>query len=94
MELIAHALFAVLRWLWETLVESFLFELVWHTVLFNVGRAALLLCTLGRYPRGAALECHEDRIAAFGLLVVLAVGFAPLIHGSAPAPVPTMPLGD
>lgn len=40
-------------------------------VLFNLGRAALLLVTAGRYPRGRSLQAHTGRISAVGILVLL-----------------------
>jgi hypothetical protein len=46
-------------------------HLLVNLVLFNVGRAALLVVTLGRYPRGRALLAHEGRIAFCGILVVM-----------------------
>ncbi|MFC4764200.1 hypothetical protein [Dyella koreensis] len=42
----------------------------WDVVLFQLGRAALLFFTLGRYPRGSKLDEHSDRIAGMGLFVL------------------------
>jgi len=48
-------------------------HLLYNIVLFNLGRAALLLISLGRYPRGRNLSAHEGRISACGVLVVVLV---------------------
>jgi hypothetical protein len=62
-------------------IMKFVLEwLIWDTVLFNLGRIALLLCTLGRYPRGAALHRDANRIAAAGALVLLATWSAVALH--------------
>lgn len=45
--------------------------LLWDCVLFNLGRGSLLLCTLGRYPRGPALRRDNNRIAIAGMLVLI-----------------------
>jgi hypothetical protein len=45
-------------------------------VLFNIGRGALLACTLGRYPHGRELERDADWIAVTGFGVVLLTGLA------------------
>ncbi|MDE2156446.1 MAG: hypothetical protein KGJ32_11225 [Xanthomonadaceae bacterium] len=69
---------AVLRFF----LESLLVDLVWGVLLFNLGLVLLWLLTLGRYPRGAAVERHANRISRFGLLlVVIAVAGVRLLHG-------------
>ncbi|HEY0197112.1 MAG TPA: hypothetical protein VGC19_01060 [Rhodanobacter sp.] len=65
--LVTDALLATVRFVFETLLWSF--------VLFNFGRITLLLCTFGRYPRGQMLKRDETRIALTGLLV-LACGWS------------------
>ena len=40
-------------------------------VLFQLGRGALLIFTMGRYPARATLERHRGRIQCVGLLVLL-----------------------
>jgi hypothetical protein len=42
-------------------------------VLFNLGRAFLLLVTLGKYPRGIKLEKDVNLISGVGVGVLLAV---------------------
>ena len=69
---------AVLRFF----LESLLVDLVWGVLLFNLGLVPLWLLALGRYPRGAAVERHANRISLFGLLlVVTAVAGVRLLHG-------------
>ena len=43
---------------------------VWSFVLFNLGRAALLLVTLGRFPRGLDVERHANQISLAGVFVL------------------------
>jgi hypothetical protein len=64
---IAHGIGSVLKF--------FLCHVLWEILLFNLGRAALLVCTLGRYPHGRWLELHNDRVSFFGI-VVLALAWA------------------
>jgi len=45
--------------------------LIWSFVLLNLGRITLLLCTLGRYPRGRTTERDTNRIAFTGLVVLI-----------------------
>jgi hypothetical protein len=47
------------------------YYIIWSLALFNIGRAALLLVTLGRYPRGAAVERHTNQISLVGLGVLV-----------------------
>ncbi|HVC17947.1 MAG TPA: hypothetical protein VNE18_11685 [Rhodanobacter sp.] len=69
---------AVLRFF----LESLLVDLVWGVLLFNIGLVLLRLLMPGRYPRGAAVERHGNRISLFGLLlVVTAVAGVRLLHG-------------
>lgn len=54
-----------------SVIKFFLFHLLWEIVLLNLGRATLLLCTFGRYPRDQWVELHSDRISTAGLAVVV-----------------------
>jgi len=56
----------------RSLLRQALIATVWEIVLSNLGRITLMACTLGRYPRGVALERHADRIAVAGFAVLLA----------------------
>jgi hypothetical protein len=44
--------------------------LIWSFVLFNLGRAALLLVTFGCYPRGLDVERHTNQISLVGAFVL------------------------
>ncbi len=78
MEEIAEGLFrgviSILRWI--------VFELIIHIVLFNLGRVALLLATLGRYPRGKLTEKDEGIIALLGIFVIVAVWCAIALYNN------------
>jgi len=63
-------------------LEGMVVDLVWDILLFCLGLVLLWLLTLGRYPRGAAVERHANLISLFGLLaVVTAVAGARMLHG-------------
>ena len=64
---IARPILAALRFV--------LVHLLVNVILFNLGRLALLLVSLGRYPRGRDLVAHEGRISACGVLVIVLVWF-------------------
>jgi uncharacterized membrane protein YcaP (DUF421 family) len=55
---------------------------LWSLVLFNLGRAVLLLFTLGRYPRGPALRQHSNRISFVGVLVLVALWTSIAVHNN------------
>lgn len=63
----------------------YVWDILWDTILFQLGRIALLAFTLGRYPRGDAAKRHEDRIAGAGavFLLILWCAIALLHHGQA-----------
>ena len=68
-------------------LARFLFVvLIWQLVLFNLGRGSLLLCTLGRYPRGLALKRDTDRIALAGLGVLICAWSAIAIYNNFVSP--------
>jgi len=46
-------------------------QIIWSLVLFNIGRASMLLVTLGQYPHGIDCRRHADRISLVGLLVLV-----------------------
>ena len=54
-------------------IRWFLWEIIFHIVLFNVGRVALLIVTFGRYPRGQSLEKDVNKIIWAGVIVVFLV---------------------
>jgi hypothetical protein len=47
------------------------YQIIWSLVLFNIGRASLLLVTLGQYPRGPDCQLPSDRISLVGLLALV-----------------------
>jgi len=55
---------------------------LWSLVLFNLGRATLLICTLGRYPRGPVPRQHANRISFVGALVVVALWASIAVHNN------------
>ena len=59
-----RGLAGVLRW--------FLWDIIFHIVLFNLGRLVLLLITPGRYPRGQAIERDVEKISWAGVGVLAA----------------------
>jgi hypothetical protein len=56
-----------------SVLKFFISWLLWSFILFNLGRAILLLFTLGRYPRGPALTQHNNRISLVGVLALVAL---------------------
>ncbi len=56
---------SVIRW--------FVWELIFHWLMFSLGRVFLLLITLGRYPRGYTLERDADKISWVGVLVTVLI---------------------
>jgi hypothetical protein len=55
---------------------------LWSLVLFNLGRVVLLICTLGRYPRGKALVEHVNRISFVGVLVIVGLWVSIAVHNN------------
>jgi len=73
-EAIAHSLLALLHLLFGVAL--------WQTVLAGIGRFVLLLLTLGRYPRGAAVARDENRLGLMGVLVLVVVWSVIAIHNN------------
>jgi GH24 family phage-related lysozyme (muramidase) len=63
-------------------VVAFVREALVGFVLFNIGRGALLTCTLGRYPHGRALERDSQWIVAAGVVVVVLTGIALALYNN------------
>ena len=57
-------------------------ELLWHLVLFSLGRAAIWLVTLGRLPSQHHLRRYPDRISLAGALVLLLAWAAIAIYNN------------
>jgi len=47
------------------------YYIIWSFVLFNLGRASLLLVTFGQYPRGLDAQRHTNQISLVGILVLI-----------------------
>ncbi len=62
---VLRAIGGVIRW--------FLWEIIFHIVLFNLGRVVLLIVTYGRYPKGQSLENDINKISWVGVLVLFLV---------------------
>lgn len=61
---------------------AFVRDVVFDFVLFNIGRGALLACTLGRYPHGHALQRDGGLIAGVGLGIVVLTGVALALYNN------------
>ncbi len=69
MEEIAEGIFrtlgSIIRWL--------LWHLLYEMILFNLGRIILLIISLGRYPRGRAVEKDTNLISWVGISTLLLI---------------------
>ena len=63
-------------------VKFVIIAVVWNFVLFNLGRVTMLVVTLGRYPRGRALENDSHRVAVTGLIILVCVWSAIAIYNN------------
>jgi hypothetical protein len=61
----------VLRFFWREILRA---------IAFQFGRLVLLVCSLGRYPRGSELKLHENRITIFGLLSLIGIWAVVVIY--------------
>ncbi|QBB69893.1 hypothetical protein ELE36_05660 [Pseudolysobacter antarcticus] len=52
-------------------VKFIAYYIIWSFVLFNLGRASLLLVTLGQYPRGFYVHRHANQISLAGIFVLV-----------------------
>jgi hypothetical protein len=60
-----RAIGSVFRWIaWDLFIDI---------LCFQVGRFALLVLTLGRYPREKDLERHHGRISVAGMFTLVAI---------------------
>lgn len=70
-----------------TMDTRWFLSIAWSTVLFHLGRAFLLLATLGRFPRGRDRERHVNAITFAGALLLLLAWLLIALHnnrGAAP----------
>ena len=63
-------------------VKFIAYYIIWSFVLFNLGRASLLLVTLGRYPRGFDVERNVNQISLVGVLVFVLAWSVVAIHNN------------
>ena len=61
---------------------AFIRDVLADFFLFNIGRGALLACTLGRYPHGPALDRDSARISATGLGIVVLTGVVLAVYNN------------
>lgn len=60
---IGEGVFAILRWV--------AVEALWNAVLFNLGRVALLIVTVGKFPRQHDLSRSADAISFAGVAALV-----------------------
>ena len=63
-------------------VKFVAYYIIWSFVLFNLGRASLLLVTLGQYPRGLDVQRHANHISLVGILVLVLAWSAVAIYNN------------
>ncbi len=72
MEEIAEGLFKIVG----SMLRWFIFDILIHVVLFNIGRFTLLLITFGKYPRHEVVERDFNYISWAGVFVIILVWVA------------------
>lgn len=78
MEEVAEGLFRAIG----SIIRWFLLELVFQIVCFNLGRAFLLIVTLGKYPGAKASERNSEGIALVGFGVLAAAWTAIALYNN------------
>ena len=63
-------------------VKFIAYYVIWSFVLFNLGRASLLVVTLGQYPRGLDAQRHVNQISLVGALVLLVAWSAVAVYNN------------
>ena len=63
-------------------VKFIAYYIIWSVLLFNLGRACLLLVSFGQYPRGRDIEHHANRIAMTGVFVLALAWTAVAIYNN------------
>ena len=71
-----------LRAIWAV-IRFILWEFLFYTIMFNIGRALLLIATLGKYPRFKHIEKDTEKISLFGLFMVILAWVALAIYNNA-----------
>jgi hypothetical protein len=73
-EEITHGVVAVVKFI--------AYYVIWSFVLFNLGRASLLVVTLGHYPRGLDAQRRVNQISLVGVLVLLMAWSAVAVYNN------------
>ncbi len=55
------------------ILKFILWYILWCILLFNLGRIFLLICSLGKYPRGIKVEKDSNFISGVGIGVLFAM---------------------
>jgi hypothetical protein len=63
-------------------VKFIAYYIIWSFALFNLGRASLLVVTLGQYPRGLDAQRHVNQISLVGMLVLVLAWSAIAIYNN------------
>lgn len=63
-----------------SVIRFVLATILWSIALFELGRAVLLVATLGRFPRGPDVHRHEDTISWVGLIFLVLVWSVVVIY--------------
>ncbi len=63
-------------------VKFIAYYIIWSFVLFNLGRASLLVVTLGQYPRGLDAQRHVNQISLVGVLVLVLAWSAVAVYNN------------
>ncbi len=71
-----------LRAIWAV-IRFMLWAFLFYTIMFNIGRAFLLIATLGKYPRLKHIENDTEKIGIFGLFLVILAWVALAIFNNA-----------
>jgi hypothetical protein len=72
----------ILRVIWAV-TRFILWQILFYTVMFNIGRVFLLLFTLGNYPWVKHIETDAEKIALFGFFLVFLVWSALAFYNNA-----------
>ncbi|RAN82530.1 hypothetical protein B5P43_00025 [Bacillus sp. SRB_336] len=63
-------------------VKFIAYYIIWSFVLFNLGRASLLVITLGQYPRGLDAQGHVNQISLVGVLILVLAWSAVAVYNN------------
>lgn len=72
---------AIIKGIWVA-IKFILYVVVFNIILFNLGRVTLLTTTLGKYPRYRHIERDSEKIAWFGVFVLVAAWSAIAIYNN------------